>query len=318
MLKRSPSDGLQIRRAELSDFDDAWELLAEYFEAVQVVVRDDRETVLKYLRVERSGVWIAYSDRKAAGCIVLRPLPAKSSVGDQAGEVKRLYVRPVFRRLGVAGRLLVKLETYASLIGMHSLYLDSRADMPAAVAFYRSAGYADCERYNDNPEAAIFLKKALPEPLTLREFQPGDGEAFRALNEAWIAKLFKMEEKDNQVLRQPQKYILSTGGRICMAFRGDRAVGCCALLNMGNGSFEVAKMGVAESERGKGVGRAVLEYVIEQARSLGIARLYLETNHILENAIHLYASVGFRRLGPQEVTPSPYARSDVQMEMNLD
>jgi putative acetyltransferase len=308
---------IQIRRAETSHFDDAWELLQEYFEAVQVVVRDDRETLLKYLRDERSGVWVAYSNGKAAGCIVLRPLPAMSSADNQAGEVKRLYVRPGLRRLGIAARLLAKLETYASSICMRSLYLDSRQDMPAAVAFYRSARYADCERYNDNPEATVFLKKTLPEPIMLREFQPGDEEAFRSLNEAWIAKLFTMEEKDHQVLRQPQKYILATGGRIYMACRGEQAVGCCALLNMGNGSFEVAKMGVAESERGKGVGRAVLEYIIQQARSLGIPRLYLETNHILENAIHLYASVGFHRLRPEEVKPSPYARSDVQMEMNL-
>jgi GNAT superfamily N-acetyltransferase len=76
--------------------------------------------------------------------------------------------------------------------------------------------------------------------------------------------------------------------------------------------FELAKMGVAETARGKGVGRALLEHVIGEARRLGIRKIYLESNKVLENAIHLYESVGFRHVTPEE--PSPFARSDVYME----
>ena len=46
--------------------------------------------------------------------------------------------------------------------------------------------------------------------------------------------------------------------------------------------------------------------------------LYLETNHVLTPAIHLYEAVGFRNLPQERVTPSPYARADVFMEMVLE
>ena len=195
--------------------------------------------------------------------------------------------------------------------------LDSKDDLRVALAFYERAGYQRCERYNNNPQATVFMKKCLS-PLNVRDFCAGDEEAFWSLNEAWISKLFKLEAKDIETLRNPQASILSPGGRIYMACRGVDPVGCCALLKMGNGSFELAKMAVAESERGRGVGRALLEHVVNDARSRGMRRLYLETNHSLHNAIHLYQSVGFRFLKAEQVTPSPYARADVYMEMFLD
>jgi GNAT superfamily N-acetyltransferase len=154
-------------------------------------------------------------------------------------------------------------------------------------------------------------------PLHLRSFQPGDGPAFRRLNEAWISKYFGMEEKDWVTLSDPVGEILERGGHILLATAGEMPIGCCALLRMGPGEFEVAKMAVEESYRGQGIGRKVLEYAIAHAQSLGARRLYLETNRKLANAIHLYESVGFRHLPPERVTPSPYARADVYMEMLL-
>src|SRR5215467_5250854 len=132
--------------------------------------------------------------------------------------------------------------------------------------------------------------------LIVREFQPGDEEAFRTLNEEWITRYFALEEKDSASLRDPHGKILDRGGRIFFAVRGDRAVGCCALVPMGPGEFEVAKMAVTESARGGGIGRRVLERTVAEAKAAGARRLYLETNHVLETAIHLYESVGFRHV----------------------
>lgn len=68
---------------------------------------------------------------------------------------------------------------------------------------------------------------------------------------------------------------------------------------------------------GAGIGRRLLAATIEGARALGARRLYLETNSKLATAIHLYESLGFRHVPPERVTPSPYARSNVQMELHL-
>ena len=48
-----------------------------------------------------------------------------------------------------------------------------------------------------------------------------------------------------------------------------------------------------------------------------VRRLYLETNRKLALAIRLYESVGFRHLPPERVVPSPYARANVYMELDL-
>jgi putative acetyltransferase len=94
-------------------------------------------------------------------------------------------------------------------------------------------------------------------------------------------------------------------------------VGCCALIFLRPGVYEVAKMTVTESYRGRGLGRRLLEYTIAQASALGAASLYLETNDSLLNAIHLYEALGFRHLPPERVTPSSYARANVFMDLAL-
>jgi putative acetyltransferase len=153
--------------------------------------------------------------------------------------------------------------------------------------------------------------------VTIREFKPGDETAFRKLNEEWISRYFHLETKDEEALANPQSSILVSGGRIFFANIGDQCVGCCALLRSGANEFEVAKMAVSSSWQGSGIGRKLLDAAIEAARSAGARRLYLETNHILTPAIRLYESVGFKPVPPDRVVPSPYARSDVSMEMIL-
>jgi GNAT superfamily N-acetyltransferase len=138
------------------------------------------------------------------------------------------------------------------------------------------------------------------------------------LNEAWIEKHFGMEEHDHEMLGNPEDYIIRPGGQIVMAFLEKGAVGqpmgCCALIPVSPGVYEVAKMAVSEELRGRGIGRKVLAHTIAVAKALGATKLTLATNSKLPNAIHLYESFGFRHLPPE---PSPYARANVFMEMDL-
>jgi putative acetyltransferase len=153
--------------------------------------------------------------------------------------------------------------------------------------------------------------------VELRAFRMEDADAFRELNEAWIGKNFKIEAKDRETLEDPDGHILKLGGHIFMAFVDGRAVGCCALLWMKPGRFEVAKMTVAEGYRGLGIGRKVLAYTIAQGKALGAESLYLETNDKLHDAIHLYEALGFRHLPAESVIPSPYVRANVYMELRF-
>jgi putative acetyltransferase len=153
--------------------------------------------------------------------------------------------------------------------------------------------------------------------LAIREFIPGDEADFRRLNEEWIIRYFTLEPKEKELLADPQGIILDRGGRIFLAVLDGETVGSCALLAMAPGEFEVAKMAVTESHRRAGIGRCLLEKAIAEARASGAHRLYLETNRKLVNAIRLYESLGFRHLPPERITPSPYARADVYMELYL-
>jgi GNAT superfamily N-acetyltransferase len=153
--------------------------------------------------------------------------------------------------------------------------------------------------------------------VSVREFRPGDEAAFRQLNEEWITKYFRLEAKDEAIFADPRGSIVGAGGRILLAVDGERAVGCCALLALGAGEFEVAKMAVTPALQGRGVGRLLLERTVAMARAMGARRLYLETNHALEPAIRLYRAVGFAEVPPERAEPSAYERGDVHMEMWL-
>ena len=73
-------------------------------------------------------------------------------------------------------------------------------------------------------------------------------------------------------------------------------------------------MTVAESCRGAGIGRRLLEKAVAESRASGAHRLYLETNDKLTPAVRLYESMGFRHLPPERIVPSPYDRANVYME----
>ena len=146
------------------------------------------------------------------------------------------------------------------------------------------------------------------------EFEDSHAAAFKALNEAWIAKHFTLEAKDSEVLDDPKGKIIAKGGRVFMAMAGEAPVGCVALIPMADGGFEVAKMTVSEAARGTGLGRALMDRCIEAGRTAGVPRLYLETNSSLAPARALYLAAGFKDLPP---APTPYARCDSWMELRL-
>lgn len=151
--------------------------------------------------------------------------------------------------------------------------------------------------------------------VTIREFQSGDEAVFRKLNEEWIARYFRIEPKEAKVLADPKGFILDDGGRIFFAAAEGRCIGCCALRRLGDAEYEVAKMAVTPAFQGAGIGRRLLEAVIDAAQAMGARRLYLETNHTLTPAIRLYESMGFKHLPPERVVPSEYERADVYMEL---
>jgi GNAT superfamily N-acetyltransferase len=154
ILKEARKPAVRIVRLSEAN-DDASRLLDEYYEAVSVVQRDTPEVIRQVIGDDSSGIWVAYLREKAVGCVMLRRLPSIPF----AGECKRLYVRPEARGNGLADALLDAQEAFARSKGLRWIYLDSYDDLKAAIALYRKRGYLPCERYNDNPQATVFLRK---------------------------------------------------------------------------------------------------------------------------------------------------------------
>ncbi len=148
--------------------------------------------------------------------------------------------------------------------------------------------------------------------ITIETFRPDHAAAWRSLNEDWLrAAGYALEAKDQLVLGDPEGAILDKGGHIFIAERDGRPVGCCSVMAMDDGGFEVGKMGVTEEARGLNLGWLLLEACEAVARASGGPRLYLETSRTQTHAITLYHRFGFIDLPPR---PSPYARADVWME----
>jgi DNA-binding MarR family transcriptional regulator/GNAT superfamily N-acetyltransferase len=89
------------------------------------------------------------------GCGALRLEP------DPMPEIKRMWVDPAARGLGVGRRILHELEEQTRQRGHDRVRLDSNKALTEAHQLYHSAGYRDIERFNDNPYAHVWFEKVL-------------------------------------------------------------------------------------------------------------------------------------------------------------
>jgi GNAT superfamily N-acetyltransferase len=104
----------------------------------------------------RGGLWLAHEGGAIGGCVALRPIDR------DAGEMKRLYVRPAYRGHGIGLALARQVIAAARDAGYRTLKLDTLPSMREAQRMYASLGFVDTAPYNDNPvEGVRFLALSL-------------------------------------------------------------------------------------------------------------------------------------------------------------
>ena len=138
--------------------------------------------------------------------------------------------------------------------------------------------------------------------------------AFKALNEAWLNRYFKVESFDQKVLENPQKEIIEPGGFIFMMTLKTRVIGTFAYLKEDIGVYEFSKMAIREDMQGKGYGTQLMQFALRFAEQHHWKKLLLFSNRKLENSIHLYQKFGFEEV---PLGNPPYKRGDIKMELKL-
>jgi DNA-binding MarR family transcriptional regulator/predicted GNAT family N-acyltransferase len=98
---------------------------------------------------------VARLDGEPVGCGGLKTLDRET------GEIKRVWTAASARGIGVAGRIMQRLEELAKEQGFTRLRLDTNRSLTEAQALYRKLGYHEIGRYNDNPYAHHFFEKPL-------------------------------------------------------------------------------------------------------------------------------------------------------------
>ncbi len=99
---------------------------------------------------------VATMEGRPVGCTALK------LHGDAPAEVKRMWVDPTVRGVGLGRRLLVAVEEEARAEGVTVLHLETNETLTEAIALYRSAGYVEVPAFNDEPYAHHWFEKRLP------------------------------------------------------------------------------------------------------------------------------------------------------------
>ena len=98
-------------------------------------------------------IYLAKWNDAPAGCIALRRLDKDNC------EMKRLFVRPEFRNLGIGSQLIQRILADTREIGYHSMLLDTLPFLERAIEMYRRIGFQEIPIYNNSPmSSAIYMQ----------------------------------------------------------------------------------------------------------------------------------------------------------------
>jgi ribosomal protein S18 acetylase RimI-like enzyme len=142
-------------------------------------------------------------------------------------------------------------------------------------------------------------------------FSPDLKEPIKTLNIEWLTKYFRVEDKDELVLSNPQEEIIDKGGLIFYDRYNNEIIGTASLMKVDDITFELSKMAVSDKAQGLGIGNKLLVHCITVAKENNIQKLLLYSNTKLLPAIHLYRKFGFIEVPIEGET---YERADIKME----
>lgn len=127
-------------------------LLADRIPGIRAAHVPDPDPDADLYRPPNGAFLLARSDGHVLACVSLKPVDATT------GEVKRLWVAPEARGLGLARRMMAAIEDQARALGMTRLRLDTNENLPEAIALYRKTGWCEVTPFTDFPATHWFAK----------------------------------------------------------------------------------------------------------------------------------------------------------------
>lgn len=242
-------------------------------------------------------------------CNVLEKKGLVTSTVSRADKRKRLI------QLSQEGIQLTKeLEPLWKIIetAVTDLFYETQPDFLEILADLESA----LERKSMYERIRDLVRKVQYEEIEIIDFQEIYSDDFREMNYQWLNEYFEVEEKDEEILRNPEK-VIASGGSVIFARLGEQVVGTSALLRVSDQECELTKMAVKPAFQGKQIGKKMLEWLIELAKKKNYHRMILYTSPKLKKAFGLYKSRGFKILDPIPAPVGGYKRPSIKMGMVL-
>jgi GNAT superfamily N-acetyltransferase len=115
-----------------------------------------------------------------------------------------------------------------------------------------------------------------------------------------------IESLQEQSMRELAKFA-PPHGSLLLAMDGPEVAGVACMRQLDQHTVEIKRMYVREPYRRRGIGRALLKRLLEQAQEVGYSTIKLDSTRFMEEAHALYRSEGFREIGP-------YAGSEIPVE----
>lgn len=105
----------------------------------------------------KGSLLLALWNNEPAGCVALQPL---GKIG--VCEMKRLYVKPAYRKHGIGDVLVKKILAAATILGYEKMVLDTLSRLTAAIRLYERYGFVNTSAYYDNPlPNVVYMEKDL-------------------------------------------------------------------------------------------------------------------------------------------------------------
>ena len=142
--------------------------------------------------------------------------------------------------------------------------------------------------------------------MTIRPANPADLDEIRAMLReyaAWLEVDLCFQNFEQELAGLPGDYA-PPRGRLLIG----EGAGCVALRAIDAEICEMKRLYLRPVYRGSGLGRRLVQAIIDEARSAGYQRMRLDTMPKMDSAQRLYASFGFREIAAYRYNPEPGAR----------